>query len=354
MMRVFSTCELGPALDRIRAAGIELEVYPGPHAPLAADLRGLEVDGLVTTLRDPIDAALLEALAPRLQVIAQCAVGLDNVDVAAATRLGVVVTHTPDVLTGATAEFALFMLGALARKLPASEAMVREKRWDGWHPFLPFLGQEVAGLTIGVVGAGRIGRAFAARCVGLEVDLLLCGPKPDEDFSAALQAEMDLRFDRGLAARRCTVRWADFDDLLARSDVVSLHVPLTPQTRLLVDAAALARIKRGALLVNSARGPLVDEVALVDALRSGRLGGAALDVYETEPLPDASPLRAPDLVDRLRLFHHFGSGTSRTRLDADPDVGMAGRCVDGLLAVLRPDRPLAQIGYVANPESLER
>lgn len=350
MTRVFATCELGPALDRIRAHDIDLEVYPGPGPPTRADLCALDVDGLVTTLRDRIDAPLLHALTPRLKVVAQCAVGLDNVDVAAATRLGVVVTHTPDVLTGATAEFALFMLGTLARKLPASEALVREMRWDGWHPFLPFLGREVAGLTIGVLGVGRIGRAFAARCVGLEVDLLLCSRTPDPTFSAALQAEMDLRFDRGLATRRCSARWTDLDGLLAGADAVSLHVPLTPRTRHLVDASALARMRTGALLVSAARGPVVDESALVDALRSGRLGGAALDVYETEPLPHDSPLRAPDLVDRLRLFHHFGSGTGRTRLDPDPDVGMAGRCVDGLLAVLRPERPLTQIGYVANPE----
>ncbi len=331
----------------MRCAGFELEVYEGPEAPPYALLQTLEVDGLVTTLRDRIDAPLLTALTPRLKVIAQDAVGLDNIDLEAATRLGVVVTHTPDVLTGATAEFALFMLGALARKLPASEALVRDRRWTGWHPTLPFLGREIGGLTIGVVGTGRIGRAFAARCVGLDVDLLLCGHHP---LAADLQAQMDLRCTQGFAPRR-TAREVALDTLLEGADVVSLHVPLTAETHHFVDPR---RMKRGALLINTARGPVVDEDALVAALRSGHLGGAALDVYATEPLPDDSPLRDPALSDRLRLFHHFGSGTERTRAHPDPDVGMAGRCVAGLLAVLRSERPLAQIAYVANPEAAPR
>ncbi len=349
-LRVYATCDLGPALERIPSAGLELEVHPGPEAPPYATLRAAarDADGLVTTLRDQVDEGLLED-APRLQVIAQCAVGLDNVDLFAAKARGVVVTHTPDVLTGATAEFAVFMLGALARRLWSSEVEVREHLWDGWHPFLPFLGREVSGLTIGVLGLGRIGRAFAARCVGLETDLLLCGSRPAPDLVAALQAEMDLRHERGLCGRRHTARAVDLDTLLTTSDALSLHVPLRPSTHHLIDAESLARMKPGALLVNASRGPVVDEVALVESLRAGHLGGAALDVYATEPLPADSPLRDPALADRLRLYHHFASGTERTRLDPDPDLGMAGRCVAGLLAVLRPDQPLSDLDYVLSP-----
>ena len=364
--RVFATCDLGAAaLDRIRSAGLRLDVYPGPEAPSAERIRGemkRGVVGLVTTLRDSIDATVLEAGRPHLRVVAQCAVGLDNVDVQAATRLGIAVVHTPDVLTAATAEFALFMLGALARKLDASESLVRSGQWSSWHPFLPFLGDEVHGTTIGVVGVGRIGRAFAARCVGLDVNLLLHNSHPIEPaFIEALQAEMDLRYAHGLSSAARSVREVSLQTLLAGADTVSLHVPLhdggeRPATRHLVNAEFLGRMRPGARLINTSRGPVVDEAALVEALRSGHLAAAALDVFEREPLAPGSPLQDPALRDRLRLFHHFGSGTQRTRLDPDPDVGMAGRCVGGLLAVLDPARGVdpRTLPYIVNRNVLSR
>ncbi len=341
MAHVYASCDLGVALERVPAAGHSLVIHPHAEAPdratLARELAAAE--GLVCTLRDPIDAELL-AGAPRLRAVAQCAVGLDNVDLEACRARGIAVVHTPDVLTAATAEFALFMMGALARRLPASELLVREQRWRGWHPSLPFLGREIAGLSVGVLGLGRIGRAFAGRCIGLDVDLLLCDPRhEDPALLEALDAQLRIRHAAGLGPR-CRVRWVDLDTLHAEADVVSLHVPLRPATRGLLDPR---RMKPGALLVNAARGGVVDEEALVEALRSGHLGGAALDVYAVEPLPADSPLRAPDLADRLRLYHHFGSGTTRTRLDPDPELGMAGRCVEGLLAALAGDRSLPYV-----------
>ncbi len=360
--RVYATCDIGDAaLARVRAAGLRLEVHASPLPP-AHDLLLRKVQepgliGLLTTLRDPIDAALLAAGAANgLRVVAQCAVGLDNVDLATATRLKIVVTHTPDVLTAATAEFALFALGTLARKLAASEQLVRSGNWSHWHPYLPFLGQEVHGMTIGIIGVGRIGRAFAARCIGLDTDLLLHDPRhQDAALIEALQAECDLRFRHGLSREQHRVRFVDLPTLLEESDAVSLHLPLRADTHHLIDRAALRRMKPEALLVNTARGAVVDELAVAEALRKRWIAGAALDVFAREPLPPDSPLLDPAIADRLRLFHHFASGTKRTRLDADPDVGMAGRAVAGLLAVLRPETfgDPRQLPYIVNPEVLD-
>jgi lactate dehydrogenase-like 2-hydroxyacid dehydrogenase len=360
-VNIFATCDIGKAaLARVRAAGLHLEVHgeplPPTHACLLRAVQRRGLVGLLTTLRDPIGADLLEtAAATGVRVVAQCAVGLDNIDVEAATRLGIVVTHTPEVLTAATAEFAIFALGALARKLAPSEQLVRRGEWSHWHPYLPFLGREVHGMTIGVIGLGRIGRAFAARCVGLDVDLLLHDPRHEESgFVAALQAEFDLRLRHGLSREPHSARFVDLPALLEQSDAISLHVPLRPGTQHLIDRAALQRMKPTALLVNTARGAVVDEIAVAKALRRGEIAGAALDVFAREPLPQDSPLLDPALDDRLRLFHHFGSGTERTRLDPDPDVGMAGRAVAGLLAVLQPERfgDPRELPYVVNPEVL--
>lgn len=363
-MRVYATCDLGAeAMDRIRAAGIDLEVHggfdPPPHTLIREKVSG-GIDGLVTTLRDPIDAEILDAGAGTLRVVSQCAVGVDNIDVPAATRLGITVTHTPDVLTAATAEFALFALGCLARKLEPSERLVRECGWGSWHPFLPFLGDEVRGMAVGVVGLGRIGRAFAARCAGLGVDLLLHDPRhEDPGFVATLQQlqQLHAQADPSVGSRRA--QFVDWDELLASSDAISLHVPLRfrsdegPSTHHLVDEGALEKMKPGTLLVNTSRGPVVDENAVAESIRKGHLGGAALDVFAIEPLPADSPLLDGDLKDRLRLFHHFGSGTRTTRLSPDADVGMAGRCAAGLIAALtQTPAETLRLPFIANPETL--
>ena len=344
-IRVFVTADIGDAaLERLRRRGYEVEVYAQPTAPpqsLIIEKVASGIDGLITTLRDRIDEAVFAAGRDRLRVVAQLAVGVDNIDRAAANRYRIPFTNTPDVLTEATAEFALFMLGAVSRRLYASEAEVREQRWSYWHPYRPFLGDEVTGKTVAVIGAGRIGKAFAAKCIGLDMDILLYARRSrDERFVEMADREMQLRFEAGFSRRRRTVSYVTFEEALERADYVSLHVPLVlPQpgeapTLHLIDRAALARMKPTAYLINTARGPVVDEDALVEALINGQIAGAALDVFAREPLPADSPLRDERLKDRLRLFHHFASGTRETRLSPDPDTGMAGRCVQGLIDVI--------------------
>lgn len=355
--RVFATCNIGDdALELVRKAGGDLEVYGGPEpAPrelLLARLRS-GIDGLITTLRDSIDEEVFRVGAGSLKVIAQYAVGFDNVDRAAANRYHIPFTNTADVLTHATAEFAFFLLGDLARRLYSSERLVREHQWKTWHPWEPFLGDEVTGKTVGVIGVGRIGRAFAGKCLGFDMDLCCCDEALDLEWLASIQHLMDERLRLGLARRRCRVEQRPFEEVLERADFVSLHVPLNEGTTHLIDERALQRMKRSALLINTSRGPVVDEAALIRALEEGWIAGAALDVFDAEPLPDDSPLRDPALTERLRLTHHFASGTRETRLSPDPDVGMAGRCVQGLLDVLEgnyggdPER----MPYVVNKEA---
>ena len=356
--RVFATCNIGDqALQKLRDQGYQVEVFDEMEAPpkaLIVEKVGAGIDALITTLRDPIDADVLEAGAGTLKVVAQDAVGVDNIDQEAAGRLGIPVTNTSDVLTEATAEFAFFMMGCLTRKLWPSEQLVRENQWTGWHPSRPFLGDELAGKTVAVIGTGRIGKAFARRCLGAAVDVLLHNRTPDRAFADALQAALDVQHEHGLISRPHTARYVSLEDALRHADVVSLHVPLTDQTKGLLDAAALEQMKKTAYLINTARGAVVDEAALVQALKAKKIAGAALDVFETEPLPADSPLRDAALADRVRLFHHFGSGTKETRLTPDPDVGMAGRCVQGVLDVLekRYGGDPSRMPFVVNKEAL--
>lgn len=365
-IRVFATADIGDAaLERLRRRGYEVEVYTAPTAPpqsLIIEKIKSGIDGLITTLRDRIDEAVFAAGRDHLRVVAQLAVGVDNIDRAAANRHRIPFTNTPDVLTEATAEFALFMLGAVSRRLYSSEAEVREQRWDYWHPYRPFLGDEVTGKTVAVIGAGRIGKAFAAKCIGLDMDILLHARRSrDEAFVEMADREMQLRFAAGFARRRRRVSYVTFEEALERADYVSLHVPLvlpgqgSEPTLHLIDRAALGRMKPTAYLINTARGPVVDESALVEALINRQIAGAALDVFAREPLPADSRLRDERLKDRLRLFHHFASGTRETRLSPDPDTGMAGRCVQGLIDVIEghyggdPRR----MPFVVNKEAFE-
>ncbi|HKQ06903.1 MAG TPA: D-glycerate dehydrogenase [Blastocatellia bacterium] len=365
-IRIFATADIGDAAwRRLRERGYEVEIYGEPEAPpqsLIIEKIKSGIDGLITTLRDRIDETVFAAGRDRLRVVAQLAVGVDNIDRAAANRYRIPFTNTPDVLTEATAEFALFMLGAVSRRLYSSEAEVREQRWSYWHPYLPFLGDEVTGKTVAVIGAGRIGKAFAAKCIGLDMDILLhARHSRDERFVTFADREMQLRFDAGFARRRRTVSYVTFEEALEGADYVSLHVPLiqprqsAAPTLHLINQPAFERMKPTAYLINTARGPVVDEAALVAALINGQIAGAALDVFAREPLPADSPLRDERLKDRLRLFHHFASGTRETRLSADADVGMAGRCVQGLIDVIEghyggdPSR----MPFVVNKEAFE-
>lgn len=363
-LRIFATADIGAnAIEMLRQKGYDVEVYPRIEAPsheeIVAQVRS-GITALITTLRDRIDEEVFAAGAGTLRVVAQDSVGVDNIDRTAANRYRIPFTHTPEVLTEATAEFAFFMMGAVARKLWSSEELVRSNQWGTWHPWHPFLGDEVTGKTVAVIGVGRIGRAFAAKCVALDMDILCCSHRrPDEQLAHAIQQEMNLRFQSGLSRRQARIRFVDLRTALNESDFVSLHVPLIrpgqgehPTWRM-INEETLGWMKPTAYLINTARGPVIDEEALVRALKENRLAGAALDVFEVEPLPTGSPLRDPALRDRLRLFHHFGSGTRETRLDLDPARGMAGRCVQALLNVLENnyDGDPARMPFVVNKEA---
>ncbi len=314
--RVFATRALpGRGLETL-GREVELELWPGPGAPprealLAGTARA---DGLLCLLTDPVDAELL-AHAPRLRAVSSCSVGLDHVDLAAATARRIPVGHTPGVLTDTTAELAIALLLAAARRVVEADRFVRAGQWREWSPDL-LLGRDLSGSTLGVIGLGAIGRAVAARAraLGMRVIGWNRTPRPTPEIECV-----------------------PLPELLAGSDFVSVHVALVPATRGLLDAAALARMRPGAVLVNVARGGIVDEAALAAALGSGRLAGAALDVFASEPLPASSPLlAAPNLV----LTPHIGSASVRTRLR------MAELAVENLLAGLRG----ARMPHCANPE----
>ena len=297
MARCFVTRRIpGPALDRLIDAH-DVHVWPHRLPPTADELRQnvADAEGLLSLLTDTVDEALLDA-APQLRAISNYAVGTDNVDLEAATRRGIPVGNTPDVLTDATADLAFALLLALARRLPEGERDVREGQWVTFEPDRN-LGAEVSGATLGIVGFGRIGRAVARRAEGFGMDILHTGDTP-------------------------------LEELLERADFVSLHCPLTPETRHLIDRDALERMQPTALLVNTARGPIVDPAALERALYEQAIAGAALDVTDPEPLPADHPLlQAPNLL----VVPHVGSATVRTRHK------MTELAVDNLVAVLAGD-----------------
>jgi len=362
--RVFATSRIGdPAENLLRARGYDVEVFQGPEAPpkkLIIEKVKSGIDGLITTLRDPIDAEVFEAGNGRLKVVAQIAVGFDNINRADASKYKIPFTNTADVLTEATAEFAFFMMGMLARKMWQSERLVREQRWPSWHPFLPFLGDEVTGKTIAIIGTGRIGLAMIKKCSGFDMNILCYDPAyQNHEFTKAIQELMDLRHARGIQKEKTWIKYVEFEDALRGADYVSLHVPLLREgeadkpTYHVINENTLKLMKPTAYLVNSSRGPVVDEKALAKALKEKVIAGAALDVFEKEPLPPDSPLLDPEIADRTRLFHHFASGAQITRLDIDPDKGMAGRCVQGLIDVLEGNYggDPTKMPYVVNKEA---
>lgn len=358
--RVFATCDIGPALDLLRSRGYEVEVYPGPEAPPRTVL--LEkihsgIDGLISTLRDKIDGEVFEAGKGTLKGVAQIAVGVDNINRADANRCRIPFTNTADVLTDATAEFAFAILMAVSRKLWSSEHLVRGNQWHFWHPFLPFLGDEVTGKTIAVIGTGRIGQAMISKCSGFEMNVLCYDAEyRNEKFVSSMQKVMDLKHELGIARRKSWIHYAELDECLREADYVSLHVPLLREgesklpTWHLINERTLQQMKKSAYLVNTSRGPVVDEHALAKALREGWIAGAAIDVFEREPLPADSPLRDSSIEERCRIFHHFASGAAATRLSADPNVGMAGRCVQGLIDMMEGSDH-SKMPYLVNKEA---
>jgi glyoxylate reductase len=365
-IRVFATCDIGDALNILRHKGYDVEVYPRPETPpksLIVEKVKSGVAGLITTLRDSIDAEVFAAGAGTLKVVAQFAVGFDNINRAAANKYKVPFTNTADVLTEATAEFAFFLMGALARKLWPAEHLTRENRWGYWHPYLPFLGDEVTGKTVAIIGTGRIGLAMIKKCAGFDMNILCFDPAyENRDYIQAIQEMMDLSFQRGISREKTSIRYTTLHDALSAVDFISLHVPLlregesaTP-TYHLINETTLRMMKPAAMIVNTSRGPVIDETALARALRENWIAGAALDVYEQEPLPADSPLRDPAIADRCRLLPHFASAARITRLSSDPNKGMAGRCVQGLIDVLEGNYggEVTKMPYVVNKEAFKK
>jgi len=362
-LRVFSTCDMGEALNLLRVRGYHLEVFPGPEAPpkaLVLEKLRAGLDGLMTTLRDPIDAEVFAAGGATLKVVAQLAVGFDNINRADANRYKIPFTNTADVLTDATAEFAFFLMGAVSRRLWNAERLLREHGWGFWHPYLPFLGDEVAGKTVAIIGTGRIGLSMIHKCAGFDMNILCYDPVfQNQDFVKAMQEVKDLTHARGLAKEKTWIKYVDFDAALAQADFVSIHVPLVREgesatpTYHLFNETNLRKMKPTAYLVNTSRGPVIDESALARALRENWIAGAALDVYEKEPLAADSPLRDLAIEDRCRLYPHFASAGRITRLSTDPAKGMAGRCVQGLIDVLEKNYggDPTKMPYVVNKEA---
>ena len=309
--RCFVTRELpGPALDRLRERH-EVDVWPERLPPAYEELRARTADvaGLLSLLTDRVDAALIDG-SPQLRAIANYAVGYDNIDLEAARARGIPVGNTPDVLTDATADLAFTLLLAAARRLPDALRSVADRDWLTWDPN-GFLGQDVFGATLGIIGMGRIGRAVARRAQGFEMNVLHTGS------------------DGGVPLLT----------LLRRSDFISIHAPLTPDTHHLIDAAALAAMKPTAILINTARGPIVEEAALIDSLESGRIAGAALDVFEKEPLSASSPLVA---MENVILTSHSIAWTEELFRD------MGRIDCQGALAIHRGEVP----EHVVNPQVL--
>ena len=266
------------------------ERMPPPYKTLSEQVRG--VDGLLCLLTDRIDATLMDTAGPQLRVISQMAVGYDNIDLDAARERGIAVGNTPGVLTEATADLAFTLLLAGARRIVEGVHYIREGKWETWEPET-LLGADLSGATLGIIGLGRIGVAMAQRARGFNLRIIASDP---------------VLADEAIRERGAEPVGLDF--LLRNADFVTVHTPLTPETRHLIDAAALAKMKPTAVLVNSARGPIVDLVALEAALRDGEIAHAALDVTDPEPIAADHPLLS---LPNVTIVPHIGSASVRTR-----------------------------------------
>lgn len=279
-------------LDLVREfceATIWREELPPPREVILRETR--DADGLLSLLTDRVDGELMDAC-PRLRVVSNFAVGFDNLDVPAATERGIVMGNTPGVLTETTADFAFALLMAAARRIVEGVEYVRADRWKTWGPML-LMGHDVHGATLGLVGLGRIGAEMARRASGFSMRILYYDVFRREDLEKSLGIE-----------------YAPLDEVLSRADFVSIHTPLTPETHHLMNAERFATMKRDAILINTSRGPVVDTEALAQALRSGEIGGAALDVTEPEPLPADHPLvHMPNCI----IVPHIASASKTTR-----------------------------------------
>ncbi len=294
--------------------------YRPSEAELAAEVA--DADALITLVTDPVTEAVLEA-GRNLKIVGQYGVGVDNIDRSAAAALGIVVTNTPNVLTDATADLTMALLLALARRVVEGNRMVRAGLFSGWRPDL-LLGTDLKGKLFGVLGPGRIGRAVARRARAFGMTVLACGRSPREEGNPDDPPRVS------------------FEDLLRRCDVVSIHLPLNEETRGLFDDETLAKMKPGSWLLNTSRGPIVEEAALARALASGHLAGAGLDVYQNEPAVHTGLLQS----DRVILMPHAGSATIETRRE------MARMVVEDVRRVLSGEKPFRAVAPDSSRERL--
>ena len=298
-------------LDKVKAE-CDVEVWPErmppPYEVLAERVKG--IDGLLCLLTDRIDGQLMDSAGAQLKVISQMAVGYDNIDVPAATERGIPVGNTPGVLTEATADLAFALLLAAARRIVESVEYIKAGEWQTWEPE-GLLGADLTGATLGIIGLGRIGKAVVKRASGFDMRVLAYNPNLTAEEAAEAGAQA-----------------VDLDTLLAESDFVSIHAPLNDDTRHMINRAALAKMKQSAILINTARGPIVDQQALYEALNRGDIAHAALDVTDPEPIPADDPLLK---LPNVTVVPHIGSASIHTR------NRMAEIAADNLLAGLRGD-----------------
>lgn len=320
--KVLATRPLFPAAQGILNASCEVDYWTQPKRISKEELfqRIRDKDGLVCLLTERVNEELLLA-APKLRIAANVAVGFDNIALPDCTKRGVAASNTPGVLDETTADFAWTLLMAVARRLGEGEQLARSGQWEGWN-LDQLVGADVWGKTLGLVGFGRIGRAVARRAAGFQMKVI---------YHDAVRAALDV--EKGFHAE-----FRDLDSLLAEADFVSVHVPLLPETRGLFDATKFARMKRTAFLINTSRGPVVSEAALVQALESKKIAGAALDVYENEP-SIASGLKRPNVV----LAPHMASASLETR------TKMACMAAENVVAIFKGQRP----PNILNPEVLK-
>lgn len=292
-MRVFVTYEIPESGLKMLSEKFELDVYTGEEFLTKEEMieRARKADAMVAHLRDPIDTQFIQSL-EKMKIIANYAVGYNNIDVQAATDRGIYVTHTPGVLTEATADIAFALILAVARRIVESDRFVRDGKFVGWKPKL-MLGYDLYGKTLGIVGMGRIGQAVARRALGFGMNIVYHNRN-------RLPQELETEFN---------AKYLSLDELIGTSDFISLHTPLTKETFHMIDAEKISHMKPNAIIVNTARGPVIDEQALYEALKARKIAGAGFDVYENEP--KLTP--GLEKLDNVVLLPHIGSATYETR-----------------------------------------